>query len=243
MKKFIDKWAKARVEKIAKQEAHKKEADEQNKARKRNSENIIRKYITSFLDDHANSMSHMTMHKCHLSPGDRAVVNVYGLGRNGYNQWDTGPSQVLQGLGDIEEPVIVDIVTVAVSKSYAMEQLDLYIASLEPSQLEYLAGSENTACILYRKYLKDKGRNWIRNHGLFWFVTYDTGKGQKTAAVNADSFLKMWTPEAADTIAAWDMHIKSRRAMAESTAYAERSKMFLLEVRKKYETEPKREEQ
>lgn len=176
---------------------------------------------------------------CDLKEGDEAILNIYCLGKDGYNGWDGGPNSLSGHMpeADRKNPIIIKVTSVVVDTSFANELIERFYTNHDTQVLE--TALENNMIVHYYT-------NWINNKrqsyrpigditGLYWTVNFDTDSSFKPKwGLNSNSFLAKGTPEFDLTLQIWSEEIElakeQRRIQEELDTLTKRKK----EIQEKY---------
>ncbi len=213
---LLDKWHLRRAkeineEAVAKMEADRKEREDYWKLTC-DMRNAVRSAIMVAVDEHVAKME--ADRTVHLKEGELAVLNIYRLGRDGYNGWDSGPSALTMNVKTKMRPITVRIKKLYVARDFALEVIDKFMEYDHLTKLYELAQRDTIQLQrLFVQYLQRGGtskRKWDDDMGLYWCASFELGPEFEFSpkwGLNADSFLMLDSPEGKETLDVWMQEI------------------------------------
>jgi len=214
---ILDKWILAKAKRI---EAAKKEKEDQvRKETERIKESLksIKEILKRRIAKLAKEFSET---ECHLSPGDKAILNVYHLGKNKINGWDGGPSSLLKNIPDNEltKPVIVTITEIYTDLSLAEERIDKFIDSLDSNDINIISKKDESAISAYEDFARKRHYDQTTGelYGIYRtaYFEYD-GSFKPKWGLGVYSFLKEGTAEYNKTNHIWKKELKLNSKISE----------------------------
>jgi len=211
-----------------------KEKDAVNKLYKEyeeRAEKLIEDYIDSIEE-------RMYSDRCHLKPGDVAILNLYELDHICRNEWDTGPHAILNNVPvDVKrKPLKVRITDVRVSRGYYSEVLNRFLNAYYGDHLKR-ALDDDAVVQWFIKFTQNK--LWSENHGLYWEANFEplNFDFKPTWGLNAGSFLLEETNGAIFTKKYWKMEGKIQTKWEEINHEKKRFESTLSQMLVKYKSD------
>ncbi len=210
--KLFRNWILQKAEKIKAEEKALADAEESSRRKKDLEARDHRKVLRNIIEANIDKIIEEENEKpCHISPGDKAIMNYFSIGRDGRNSWDGGVSSLLNNIPKEERtaPVIVTVTEIFVDTSLAYDRVDKFF---EQHSYEYTNAIPVGPAVWseYKFWLLQKhGGPFPWNIGLYKTALFKyEGSFQPRWGLNVDSFLKEGTPEYEKTYELWSLEIE-----------------------------------
>lgn len=224
---LINKWILNRAEKIKK----KQELIEKEKTEKRQERyNLLKEHKTKLrveieknLHEESNKYNE---EPTHINVEDDAILNIYSMGREGYNGWDGGVGSLLSNIPKEEEtkPVTLKITKIYVDHSLSNEIIDNFFDNHSDEWLYEKITVDNVFKFFVNwrtvklndvstKKLYDKRKIL----GLYKTAHFEyDGSFKPKWGLNIDCFLKKGTPEYDRTYVIWEKEIDIKKKLQDA---------------------------